>query len=241
MTKKEAIDLLTAHACCTYCRVENKLCNECPWHGKKECKEVRVTPELVQEAINIMQGATLMKMKLSDIKIPRIFTEHDPKIHKVIDCRKHWITYHTQDRYLILNKNGYLINGYIMYLVLKEQGVEEVEVKLINGKGIGKKKKKSKKVRVIQNSKYRNETTTYVYGVHPNSKDTKTYMWRVPKNWTNWADNIQIGDTIICSTKNGYAPVTINKIEILDKCPIDIPVKKVCNKKIRRNGIIVEI
>ena len=54
-------------------------------------------------------------------------------------------------------------------------------------------------------------------------------------------DNIQIGDTIICSTKNGYAPVVVNKIEILDECPIDIPVKKVCNKKIRRNGIVVEI
>ena len=58
---------------------------------------------------------------------------------------------------------------------------------------------------------------------------------------TNWTDNIQIGDTIICSTKNGCTPVVVNKVEILDKCPIDIPVKKVCGKKIIRNGIVVEI
>ena len=88
---------------------------------------------------------------------------------------------------------------------------------------------------------YRSETTTYIYGTHPNSKDTKTYMWRVPESWNGWVDNVQIGDTVMCATKNGYAPVVVNKIEILDKCPIDIPVKKVCNKQIRRNGMVVEI
>ena len=66
-------------------------------------------------------------------------------------------------------------------------------------------------------------------------------MWRVPNSWSNWAENIQIGDTIICSTKNGYAPVIVNKVETCNKCPIDIPVKKVCSKKIRRNGIVVGI
>ena len=88
---------------------------------------------------------------------------------------------------------------------------------------------------------YKNEATTYIYGTHPNSKDTKTYMWRVPKSWTNWTDNIQIGDTVMCATKFGYAPVIVNKIEILDKCPIDIPVKKVCRKEIKRNGRVVEL
>ena len=66
-------------------------------------------------------------------------------------------------------------------------------------------------------------------------------MWRVPESWNGWVDNVQIGDTVMCATKFGYAPVVVSKIEILDKCPIDIPIKKVCNKQIRRNGLVVEI
>ena len=66
-------------------------------------------------------------------------------------------------------------------------------------------------------------------------------MWRVPESWTSLADNVQIGDIVMCATKFGYAPVVVSKIEILDKCPIDIPVKKVCNRQIRRNGLVVEL
>ena len=73
-------------------------------------------------------------------------------MHKVVKCKDHWKMYHMQNRYLILNKNGYLIDGYIMYLVLKEQGVEEAEIKQLNRVGIGKKKKKNKvKVRYALN------------------------------------------------------------------------------------------
>lgn len=43
----------------------------------------------------------------------------------------------------------------------------------------------------------------------------------------------------MCTTKFGYAPVVVSKIEILNKCPIEIPVKKVCNRQIRRNGMVV--
>ena len=131
-----------------------------------------------------------------------------------------------------------LIDGYIQYLVLRENNVEEAEIKISTRR---KKRWYRKNVKDWDVPHYSNEATTYIYGVHPNSKDTKTYMWRVPKNWTNWAENIQIGDTIICSTKNGYAPAVANKIEILDECPIAIPVKKVCSKKIRHNGMVVEI
>ena len=160
----------------------------------------------------------MRRMKLSDIKISEAFANSIPSEEKMNECRNNWNQWNRQDRYIVVNPDNVLIDGYIQYLVLKENNVEDWNV-----------------------PHYRNETTTYVYGVHPNSKDTKTYMWRVPDSWSNWADNIQIGDTIICSTKNGCAPVIVNKIEILNECPIDIPVKKVCNKKIRRNGIVVEI
>ena len=169
----------------------------------------------------------MKKIKLDYIIIPKVFLESKPSEMKIEKCRNKWKKYNKQPKLLIIDEDNVLVDGYIQYLVLKELGHEE-------GNYIIKHESKKEK------SSYRNIPTTYIYGKHPNSKHTKIYMWRVPKNWTNWADNIQIGDTIICSTKFGYAPVIVNKIEILDECPIDIPVKKVCNKKIRRNGMVVE-
>lgn len=165
----------------------------------------------------------MRKMKLSKIKIRKDFLETMPSEEKMIECREFWRYEGKQDRPIVINNKGVLVDGYVMYCVLKEH------------------KEEYAMVRKLKKPAYRNKTTTYVYGTHPNSKDIKTYMWRVPETWTNWADNVQIGDTVMCATKFGYAPVVVSKIEILDKCPIDIPVKKVCNKQIRRNGIIVEI
>ena len=180
----------------------------------------------------------MRRMKLSDIKISEAFANSIPSNKKLNECRNNWNQWNRQDRYIVVNRENELIDGYIMYIVLKENGIEEAEVKTSTRR---KKRWYRKNVEDWNIPHYKNEATTYIYGTHPNSKDTKTYMWRVPKSWTNWTDNIQIGDTIICSTKNGCAPVVVNKVEIRNECPIDIPVKKVCNKKIRRNGIIVEI
>ena len=175
-------------------------------------------------------------LKLDEIKISSAFSESVPSEKKMAECRYNWNVFNAQDRYIILNDDYYLIDGYIQYLVLKENGSECAEVRFSN-----KKRRKWHRKQFIPLPKYRNESTTYIYGVHPNSKEPKTYMWRVPESWTCWAENIQIGDTIMCATKNGYAPVLVNKIEILDRCPIDIPVKKVCNRQIRRNGMVVEV
>ena len=180
----------------------------------------------------------MRKMRLSDIKISEAFANSVPSEKKMNECRNNWNQCNRQDRYVVVNPDNVLIDGYIQYLVLKENGIEEAEVKISTRR---KKRWYRKNVEDWNIPHYMNETTTYIYGVHPNSKDTKTYMWRVPNSWTNWADNIQIGDTIICSTKNGYAPVIVNKVEICNECPIDIPVKKVYSKKIRRNGIVVDI
>ena len=180
----------------------------------------------------------MRRMKLSDIKINQAFANTTPNEDKVCECRYNWRMYGRQDRYIVVDHNNTLIDGYIQYLILMEHKEEYAEVKISHCR---KKRWERKNIKDWAVPRYKHNPTTYIYGYHPNSKDTKTYMWRVPNSWTNWADNIQIGDTIICSTKNGCAPVVVNKIEILDKCPIDIPVKKVCSKRIRRNEMVVEI
>ena len=170
----------------------------------------------------------MKKIKLDYIIIPKVFLESKPSEMKIEKCRNKWRKYNKQPKLLVIDEDNVLIDGYIQYLVLKELGHEEGNYIL---------KHESKK----EKSSYRNISTTYIYGKHPNSNCDKEFMWRVPKSMSWFSENVQVGDSILCQTKFGIAPVIVNKIEILDECPIDIPVKKVCNKRIRHNGIILEI
>ena len=77
---------------------------------------------------------------------------------------------------------------------------------------------------------YIEKDTTYIYGIHPNDKTNKERVWRVPNNWNGWENDLLPGDKIIVTTKFGSAPIIITRIECLDKCPVDIPVKRVVAK-----------
>ena len=179
----------------------------------------------------------MRRMKLSDIKISDAFANSIPRVEKLNECRNSWNLWNRQDRYIVVNPNNVLIDGYIQYLVLKENNVEEAEVKISN---MRKKCWYRKNMEDWEIPYYRNNTTTYVYGIHPNGKDTKTYMWRVPKSWTWFAENVRSGDSILCHTKFGSAPVIVTKVEVLDSCPANIRVKKVAKCMIRRDGYTVE-
>ena len=173
--------------------------------------------------------------KLSDIKIKESYENTTPVESKMQECRNYWKDNKKQDRYIVVNHDGYLVDGYIQYLVLKENNIEEAEIKICHCK-----KKRWHRKDIIQDS-YKNESTTYIYGMHPNSNCTKEFMWRIPKTYTWMAENLQIGDTVLCGTKFGVAPVVVTKIETLDKCPVDFVVKKVIGKNIMRDGLIVEV
>ena len=170
-----------------------------------------------------------MRMKLSDIKINNAFANTTPKENKMNECRNNWNNYHLQDRYLVVNTDGFLIDGYVQYLVLKENNIEDAEVKISNRR---KKRWYRKNVEDWNVPHYRNETTTYVYGVHPNSKSGKEFVWRVPKSWSElgWEDGLDIGDEILVTTKFGIKHIVITKIEISDKCPVNMPVKRVVKR-----------
>ena len=64
-------------------------------------------------------------------------------------------------------------------------------------------------------------------------------MWRVPKSWTWFAQNVQVGDTVLCQTKFGISPVIVTNVKVLDKCPVDFRVKKVAKCEVRRNGCVI--
>lgn len=128
-----------------------------------------------------------------------------------------------------------LIDGYVMYLILMEHKKEYAEV--IFKKKHSRQYEKLPKVK----STYKNTPTTYIFGVHPNSNCTKEFCWRVPASWGNWADNIEIGDTVLCQTKFGFSPVIVGRVENLETPPVEMRVKKVARREIRRNGAVVEI
>lgn len=159
-------------------------------------------------------------INVDKIVIKKQFLESIPKQKKIDKCRDYWIKNHRQDRDIILNSNYELVDGYIQYLILKEFGVRNVIVKMSNK---------------VKRHDYRKETTTYVYGVHPNDAYQREYVWRVPITW-NMRDLLP-DDMIWCKTKYGISPVIVTKVEVLKNCPINSVVKKVASKKIYRNGV----
>ena len=175
--------------------------------------------------------------KLSEIKIKEEFKRTIPNVEKMQECRENWNKYKKQDRYIVVNHEGYLIDGYIQYLILKENNIEESEIKIGHYK---RKRWARKEIFDYDVQNYRNEPTTYVYGYHPNCKEPREFMWRIPKSYTWMINNVQIGDVLLCGTKFGAAPVVVTKVETLDKCPSELVVKKVVGKSIMRNGAVVK-
>lgn len=169
----------------------------------------------------------MKKINLSEIIIPKMFLQSNPSETKMERYRNKWSKYNKQPKPLIVDEDNVLIDGYIQYLVLKELGYEE-------GNYLVRHESKKEK------SSYRDTLTTYVYGVHPNSNCTKEFVWRVPKSMTWFVENIQVGDSILCQTKFGIAPVVVTKVETLDKCPVDFCVKRVAKCMIRRDGVAIE-
>lgn len=154
-------------------------------------------------------------IKLNKIVIPEEFVKCKPNYKKVREyCRK-FIKNGGQTKPIVIDENFVLKDGYIQYLLLKENNIEDAKVRI-------------KRVKV-KNKSYKQVTTTYVSGIHPNSKCDEEYTWRLPNCMKNI--HIEKGDTVYCHTKFGISPVIVTKVEVLDKPPIKGDIKKVCNVK----------
>ena len=234
MDKQRARDILKAHACCTFANMENNLCMSCPWSNTDDCDNTRINEELITKAINTLKGIdTMKKIRLSEIKITSAFENTTPNPEKVQRCREYYAENQKQSKPILLDYNNALRDGYIQYLVLKENGIEEATIM---------RKKKYKRLKEYKSTpSYKNSNTTYIFGVHPNSNCTKEFCWRIPASWGTWAENIEIGNIILFQTKFGFSPVVVSRIEILDKPPVEMRVKRVAKREIRRNGLVVEL
>ena len=185
-----------------------------------------------------------MKMKLSEIKIPESFENNVPSLYKYEKCCRYYKETGNQDRYIVVDENNVLVDDYIMYLVLKNHGVECCDAKRITlRKHKYTNKQRVRYGRLIPLEKvltYKEKPTVYIYGKHPNGITDKEYVWRLPKSKENMYDVLLPGDLIYCSTKNGIAPVIVTRIEKRDSWDTELSIKVVCSRIIVRNGEVVK-
>ena len=69
---------------------------------------------------------------LSDIIISEPFASSKPRISKLTKVRNYYLEYGGIDKPIIVNQKNILLDGYIRYLVLKENGAMYTKAKVVN-------------------------------------------------------------------------------------------------------------
>lgn len=85
---------------------------------------------------------------------------------------------------------------------------------------------------------YKDQLTTYIYGIHPNSHNHKEYVWRVPesKKFTEFKALVQPGDTVFVNTKFGVNPLVVTKVCTEIKPDLKGEIKTVAKTRIVKGG-----
>lgn len=151
-------------------------------------------------------------MALEDIVISESFLNHPPNDIKIQKCRDFYKSYNKADRDIVINKRNVLTDGYIAYLILRENEIMYTNV-LVKDETENK----------------RGHKVTYIFGKHFDINSgtiicEKEYVWSVPKRLIN---KIDIGSIVIAKTKYGTASVVVVKIMVLNSPPIHRPINKV--------------
>ncbi|EOS35385.1 hypothetical protein C804_00987 [Lachnospiraceae bacterium A4] len=168
-------------------------------------------------------------MKLSDIRIKGSFKNSIPNDYKLAQCREYWDQHGFYLHDIVVNNKDYLVNGYIQYLLLKENGIQDVVVKDYDKKVYKRRKLKVRKNSNKKSKSYRDMETLYVFGIHLGR--TKERVWRVPNKFQKeWECILCVGDTVLAKTRYGNAPIIVTRIERVSECPVDMPVKKIVKK-----------
>lgn len=141
-------------------------------------------------------------MALADIVVPACYQAHPPVQYKMEICRDYFKEFLDLDRRLVVSPKGVLLDGYVGYLVLMENGVEAWPVY----------------VHVAPEKKtYRNTETIYIAGVHGNRK--KEFWWRITPKTTD-ANLAAPGCRAVVATKYGMSCVTITQVVTLSNPPV---------------------
>ena len=154
-----------------------------------------------------------MKIELKDIIIPEKFAKSYPSDYKFNRIREKYRRGENIENDIIVNASGYLVDGYIRYLVLMENGIEQADVRIVPDTYKPKEKKKKKK-----------KLSTYVYAKHYDSG--KMYVWRICGKTKN-KQYLEIGSTVLVNTQHGWKRVVVDKIEYSKKAPVEGKIRTV--------------
>lgn len=128
---------------------------------------------------------------INTIKIPRKFSNSTPNEDEMESCRRFYKANGILDRDIIVDENMELKDGYIGYLVLKEN----------NASVVGVDQRTTRK-------------TVIVYGVHPGV--AKEYCWKVVEE-TEDKQNLRVGAHAVVRTRFGDTEILVTRIEHITK------------------------
>lgn len=137
-----------------------------------------------------------MIINIDDIIIPEEFQKGVPETNKLRKCRDNYNA-GIIDRAILINKDNVLVDGYILYLILKEHN--------------------QTKIRVTKGD-------IYICGTHPNNE--KKYFWRV-QNMDYKSAARKKNKYAIVDTKNGINVVRVKDVFFSEIPPVSTPIRKV--------------
>ena len=125
-------------------------------------------------------------IKVSDITIPKVFSDSHPKEYKLDRIRAYVDEHGKLDKPIVVNSDKVLTDNYIRYLVAVEKGLENVSI--------------------VSAQEYRrmfpeaSPTMTYVVGKF--YQCDKEYTWKNPKDIS-----IDIGDKVLVVSKTKHGKI----------------------------------
>ena len=134
----------------------------------------------------------IKEIKFSEIRISKRMLMSTPRIEKYTECMTYYNSNGKLDRDIIVSSDGVLLDGYIGYLVLKDIGLVDESIK------------------VIERTSDKGKGITYVYGRHPGV--AKEYVWKII-NATKFTENLKIGNFAEVRTKHGNAFIVITRFD----------------------------
>lgn len=123
---------------------------------------------------------------ISDIIIPDEFTKTTPNISKVQRIRKYFNVYNTIDEPITISSSNVLMDGYIRYLIAKENNMQLIPC-------------------VVSDENFTSKRPCkYIVGKFDNGSE---YIWKIRNKL-----DVNAGDKVLVANKNKSAVVSVVKV-----------------------------
>lgn len=129
-------------------------------------------------------------IKVSEVIIPKEFTQSTPRSDKIERVKNYVEKHNTIDKPIVVNSDGVLTDNYVRYLVANQCGLEEIPC-------------------ITQEDKVERPPVTYIIGMFRNCH--KKYTWKNTRGIP-----VKVGDDVlvVSDTKNGRKKVVVTVVDI---------------------------